>query len=131
MSSITRSTMFDPLLQADPTFQPSWEAFLSDWGPESDALLYLALSSLAKHMGALLAAGEASSLDRAFEVVERWHVEGDAYVREAATIGLLESLQRVGSRSDFEKWMRPETMRWWRKLDAFWRGDAEALRSDT
>lgn len=130
MSSITRLTMFDPLLEADPTFQPIWEAFLGEWGAESDAPLYLALSSLAKHMAAHLEAGRASSLDRAFEVVERWHIEGDHYVREATTVGLLESLQRIGS-SDFEKWMRPETMRWWKKLDAFWRGDVEALRSDT
>ena len=29
------------------------------------------------------------------EVIERWHLEGDDYVREAATVGLLEDLQNT------------------------------------
>ena len=143
MPQITRSTMFDPLLEADPSFQSRWEAFLGECGNESEPPLYLALSSLAEHMADHLKAGRASTLDRTFEVVERWHVEGDAYVSEAATIGLLESLQGIGSgilkrvisggiRSrDFEQWMRPETMRWWKKLNRFWEGDGGALRSDS
>jgi hypothetical protein len=143
MSQITRSTMFDPLLEADPSFQARWEAFIDEWGNEPEPPLYLALASLANHMADHLEAGRASTLDRTFEVVERWHVEGDAYVSEAATIGLLESLQGMGSGAlkrmisggirskDFEEWMRPETMRWWKKLDRFWDGNSRALRSDT
>ena len=143
MPQITRSTMFDPLLEADPSFQPRWETFLSEWRDEPDPPLYLALSSLAEHMADHLKAGRALPLDRAFEVVERWHVEGDAYVSEAATVGLLESLQGIGAGTvkrmifggirseDFEQWMRPETLRWWKKLDRFWKGDSGALHLDT
>ena len=142
MAKMTRSTMFEPLLDADPTFKRRWEAFLCEWGNEPEPPLYLALASLASHMAEHLKAGRTSPLDRTFEVVERWHVEGDAYVSEAATIGLLEGLQGIGSgpirraifggiRSrDFEQWMRPETKRWWKKLDRFWKGDTSALRFD-
>lgn len=134
--------MFDLLLEADPSFGPRWEAFLSEWRDEPDPPLYLALSSLANHMADHLKAGRTSPLDRTFEVVERWHVEGDAYVSEVATVGLLESLQGIGTgafkrmilggtrSADFEQWMRPETLRWWNKLDRFWRGDSGALHHD-
>lgn len=127
MTQITRSTMFEPLLEADPSFQPRWVAFLEEWADEPEPPLYLALWSLARHMAEHLEVGRASPLDRTFEVVERWHVDGDAFVSEAATIGLLESLRS----RDFEQWMRPETLRWWQKLDRFWNGDVRALRFDT
>jgi hypothetical protein len=72
-------------------------------------------------------AEDTERFDSIFDVVERWHVEGDAYVREAATLGLLVSLQNgylhdTTSPADFVPWLRPETLRWWEKVDAFWRG---------
>lgn len=140
---ITRSKMFEPLLEADPSFHARWEAFCAEWGDEPEPPLYLALFSLAEHMADHLKTGGSTTLDKIFAVVERWHTEGDAYVSEAATIGLLESLQGIGSGAlkraifggvrsrDFEQWMRPETMRWWKKLYRFWGGETRALRFDT
>lgn len=132
---IQRDTMFDPLLAADPSFQPRWNEFLADWGDETDLPLYLALSSLAEHLLKRLRGKDTEGFDRIFAVVERWHTEGDAYVREAASIGFLESLQNQsgGSRgrpATVEPWLGHESKRWWQKLDRFWEGDEKALRFD-
>ena len=78
-----------------------------------------------------------------FAVVERWHIEGNAYVSEAASMGFLESLQnqlggndgRTGvegaKAADFEPYLGPETRRWWEKLYQYWDGDPGALRLDS
>jgi hypothetical protein len=52
-------------------------------------------------------------------------VEGDAYVREAATIGLLESLQDANlhtstSPKQLEPFLMPESLPSWRKVEQFW-----------
>lgn len=70
-----------------------------------------------------------------FAVVECWHTEGDDYVKQAATIGFLESLQNLSGGNDrqiatIEPWLGLETRRWWDKLDRFWDGDVVALRDD-
>ena len=90
---ITRETMFEPLLVADPSFKLRWDEFKTEWADEPEPPLYLALGSLAEHLLERLGRGDTGGFDGIFAVVERWHTEGDAYVREAASIGLLESLQ--------------------------------------
>ena len=135
-SQITRSRMFEPMLAADPSFQPRWTEFTTEWNDESGAPLYLALGSLAEHILARLKGGDTEGFEDIFAVVERWHTEGDAYVGEAASIGLLESLQNLSGGSDretatVESWLGPESRRWWDKLDRFWEGDDQALRFDT
>lgn len=123
---IDRAHMFDPLLEADPSFAPQWNAFLADWEDERELPHYLALSDLAHHLVAQLEAGDTQRFKAVFHVVERWHVEGDRDVREAATIGLLEDLQnahlyRSARPQDFLKWMGPCSRRFWGKVEAFWR----------
>ncbi len=126
---ITRASMFEPVLEADPSFLPIWTAFMEDWGDEPQPLNYLALSDLVGHLIGCLARGDTTRFDAVFDVVERWHIEGDAYVREAAYIGLLEDLQNTGLHQttrpeDFLPWLRPVSRRWWDKVDAFWRDGA-------
>lgn len=125
--AINRERMFEPLLQADPTFDPSWRAFLADYKDEPELPLYLALSDLACHLIAQLDRGETARFDAVFDIVERWCLRGDHYVRVAATVGLLEDLQngnlyeRAQIRpSDFEPWLRPVSKRQWEKVYAFW-----------
>jgi len=122
---ITKADMLDSMLVACPSFRPAWDAFLAEWSTEDDKPLYLALSDLAHHLLDLLAARQESELSGAFAVVERWHIEGDAYVREAATIGLLENLQdetihTSTSPKEIEPFLLPESLKWWRKIEAFW-----------
>jgi hypothetical protein len=122
---IRRDEMMEPMLEACPSFRPAWEEFVREWGAEAEPSLYLALGSLARHLIALLAARDALALSRAFGVVERWHIEGDAFVREAATVGLLEDLQNEGLHETttpkaFEPFLLPESRKWWEKVDRFW-----------
>lgn len=113
------------MLEACPSFRPQWQEFLQEWRSGDDKPLYLALSALARHLIAILAAGDRTTLSPVFEIVERWHLEGDAYVREAATVGLLEnlrndSLHESTAPRDFEAFLHPESLKWWAKVDRFW-----------
>ena len=122
---ISRDQMFEPLLVALPSFQCHWDEFLSEWLGEDVLPLYLALSSLARHLVDLLAQGCDEQLRAAFRVVEQWHVEGDAYVKEAATVGLLEDLQNSNLHEgtdpeQFRRYLGPESQRWWNKVVRFW-----------
>jgi hypothetical protein len=138
---ITRSNMFEPLLTADPTFGRQWHAFTTEYAHERDLPLYIALGLLAHHLIDRSASGDTSGFKGVFTVVEEWLVYGDEYVREAAAIGLFESLQNMlggqdrqyrspkGVRAaDFDPWLLPESKTWWEKLYRFWEGDLSALR---
>ena len=129
---ITRESMFEPLLQADRSFAPLWRAFLEEWKDEREPPLYLALANAARHLVGQLKAGDTEKFQAVFDVVERWHLEGDTYVRTAASLGLLEDLQNTSlhegtSPTAFEPWLRPESRRWWNKVDGYWtRGESLA-----
>ena len=133
--AIPRERMFEPLLVADPSFQPAWDRFLEQWRDEEVELpLYLALCDLARHLIGKLAAGDTQAFPAVFDVVERWHIEGDPYVQEAATIGLLEDLQNEGLHqttgpADFDRWLRPVSRKFWDKVEQFW-ADGTPIVSD-
>jgi hypothetical protein len=64
------------------------------------------------------------------QVVERLHVEGDHYVREAATIGFLEAIQNIWSSQDvdpklFARYLLPVSAQWWQNLNDFWDGNSK------
>lgn len=140
---IERDEMFAPMLEADPSFIGQWQTFLADYSDEPDLPQYLALGDLALHLIDRMRRGDIANFDKVFEVVERWHIDGDEYVQEAATVGFLESIQNhLGGNdrfkgdggvraSDFEPYLGPETRKWWDKLYRFWEGDSSALRFDT
>ena len=136
---IDRDEMFDPLLAACPSFGPAWQRFVAGWqSEEGDPPLYVALSSLCHHVIALRDAGDDDAVRRVFAVVEAWHPDGDAYVREAATIGFIETLGNILSHDPsgparlaaLRAFTGPETTRWWRKVDAFWAGNHRALSDE-
>ena len=123
---IEKDTMMAPMLEACPSFRPAWEEFVEEWRSEPDPQpLYLALSSLARYLISALSVRDAATMSRAFAVVERWLLEGDKYVREAATVGLLEDLQNTSlheatSPRDFEPYLLPKSLKVWRDVERFW-----------
>lgn len=127
--------MIQPILKASPTFRPVWDEFLRQWQSQSDELpLYLVLSDLARHMAQLLSQGADSELQRIFAVVEEWHLDGNAYVKEAATVGLIEDLQNTnlvgeGAPAELAKFLGPESRRWWEKVENFW-SKGELIQDD-
>ncbi len=140
----TKANMFEPVLLADPLFEQRWAIFQADWADDLDPPLYLALQSLAEHILDRLGRGDTGGLAKVFQVVDRWITNGDAYVSEAAVIGLLESLQNnLGGNNrnfrradginsaDVEVYFTSATRRWWEKLYRFWDGDDKALRENS
>lgn len=125
---ITKDEMMGVLIQACPSFAPEWQAFLEDFRDEAENLpLYVALSALARHISGLLAQGDTPTLRAVFAAVERLHVEGDPYVREAICIGLLEDLQNPAIHSgtapaQVRPFLGPESAKRWADLDRFWTG---------
>jgi hypothetical protein len=121
---ITRVEMIPVLLEVFPELKPEWEEFRSEWKGEG-LPLYLFFGDVALKVIELHANGFTNRLDEIFRAVERWHTEGDSYVRNAATIGFLEDLQNSGLHKttqpeDFRSYLLPESEKWWNKLNQFW-----------
>ena len=124
---IQRSDVMPMLLAACPSFGPAWDAYRADDTYEV-GLLYIDLGEFARHVVTLWQAGQTEELAPAFDTVERLQLEGDDFVREAATIGLLEGLQNNAEHAGvdakvFRQYVGPESARWWAALDRFWAGE--------
>jgi hypothetical protein len=123
---LAKDDMMPVLLDACPSFAPTWQEFLAYWRGENDLPVYVALGDLAHHLIGLVERGETNELPAVFRVVERWHREGDEYVREAATVGPLEDLQNLNLHehgtdpAQFRGMLGPESQRCWDELAASW-----------
>lgn len=129
--------MFTELLSAVPALQTQWDEFVCEYEGEPETQtdgppLYLFLGDLARWTETQLRKRNSGDLQAMFEIVERWHTQGDDYVREAATIGFLEALQGVTTKRQqgalINRWLGPESTLWWHRLNAFWEGDSTALQ---
>jgi hypothetical protein len=115
---IHRDRVIPLILEACPSFRETWD--------ESDDkdLLYVVMGDLARHLLRMYRDKRTESFPAVCEVVERLHLEGDSYVRELATIGLLEGIQNVWANNDaeaedFGRLLLPESRRWWKELIDF------------
>ncbi|HKB39482.1 MAG TPA: hypothetical protein VKD72_23800 [Gemmataceae bacterium] len=122
---IAKDDMIGVLLDACPSFAPRWQAYLDEWEEAADPPLYRALAEFAQHLIGMLERGETAGFPAVFAAVERLHVEGEHYVREAAIVGLLEDLQNLNLHSatkpeQFREYLGPVSARWWDKLYRFW-----------
>jgi hypothetical protein len=123
---IVKEQMMEVLLDACPSFRPAWEAFLAEWRESTDDLpLYLALAEFARHLIGRLERADTASFPTIFRAVERLQVEGEHYVREAATVGLLEDLQNLNLHTatgpeQFRPFLGPESAAAWDELYGFW-----------
>ena len=83
-------TLANPALQVDEyfgRFAPIWREFVDEWKKETTQLpLYVVLGDLARHIASLYQEDAEAELQEIFSVVETRHLEGDAYVREAAPL---------------------------------------------
>jgi hypothetical protein len=130
---IAKEQVMPLLLEACPSFRASWNAYRAE--PEyDDDLLYLHLGEFARHLVGLMKAGATEEFPAVFDLVENLHLDGDAYVKEAATIGLLEGVQiqagHQGVDSErFVPFLRPVSTRWWEELITFWDGKSPYVGS--
>lgn len=112
------------LLKACPSFVP-----------DDGELLYVALGEFAHHLLAMKRERREDVVRAAAAFIERMHVEGDADVREAATLGVLEAIQNVWAHAGedpegFRVYLHKESTRWWDSLKQFWDGKISAVGAD-
>ena len=123
---IAKDQMMGVLLDACPAFTTQWPAFLDEWKEEADDLpLYLALGAFAQHLIGLLERGHTEDFARIFAAVEHLHVEGDEYVKDAASVGVLEDLRNRNLHThtepeQFRPFLGAESVRCWDELAASW-----------
>ncbi|MDO6687236.1 MULTISPECIES: DUF7674 family protein [unclassified Agarivorans] len=122
---IVREEMFQPILEVSDAFRPIWNEFIEEWKDDDELPQYLALGDLARYISSLISESNIEEVKRIFAVIERWHLEGDSYVKEAATVGILEDLQYInvvgeGVPEKIELYLLPESKKWWLKVYEFW-----------
>lgn len=123
MVMITKEQVIPLLLNACPSFLKKWEEHRAIY--EDEELLYVDLGEFAHHLVELLKVNRIEEFPAVFEIIERMHLEGDHYVQEAATIGMLEGIQNVAGNSgvepeEFVEYLKPESAKWWQQLNDFW-----------
>jgi hypothetical protein len=123
---IAKDEVMPLLLEECPSFREPWNAYLATPSYEPGNV-YVDLGEFATHLVELMRLGSTEEFSAAFDAVERLHLEGDAFVMEAATIGLLEGIQNVSGNTGvdpaaFVPYLRPESAKWWDELDRFWDG---------
>ncbi len=109
------------ILEACPSFQETWDK------SDDQELLYVVMGALAHHLLDLYHARCIGEFGLLCEAIERLHTNGDGYVRELATIGILEAIQNVWGHTDtdpeeFCRFLLPESRKWWKELNDFWAG---------
>jgi hypothetical protein len=129
---IEQQEVLQTLVEACPELNDEVQAHLAENGNE---LLYVAAGAIARRLLALHEQGAITSLQAAATAIERLHVSGSPWVKEFATIGLLEGIQNVWANSgadpeNFAKYLLAESRRWWQGLNRFWSGQASAVRGE-
>jgi hypothetical protein len=126
------------MISRDQIVSTLTEAF-PDFVPDSDDtdLPYVVLGNFATFLIDVYESGHEDRVRKAAELIERLHIEGDSYVKEAATIGLLEGIQNIWewrhSGSDpeaFAERLMPESRRWWDSLNKFWQKEILYVGAD-
>jgi hypothetical protein len=120
------------LVAACPSFSREWEEHVQENGYD---LQYVAAGAFARHLLSLYESKDVAVFSAVAAAIERLHVEGSPWVREFATIGVLEGVQNVWSHSqvrpeEFFVFLGPEGKRWWRGLNEFWSGKAPYVRAE-
>jgi hypothetical protein len=122
---ITKEQVMPLFLNACPSFSKRWEEHRAFY--EDEHLLYIDLGEFAHHLIELEKSNQTEEFPAVFDLIEKIHLEGDDFVKEAATIGMLEGIQNVAGNSGveperFAKYLKPESAKWWRRLNSFWEG---------
>lgn len=125
---ISRDRMFAPMLEACPSFGPLWRDFVEDSRKSAEEIywktdelpLYLALDELAVHLIKKIETNDTKNFDAIFDVIERWLLDGDAYVKLATEVGLFERIKHTsGPKSpawnQFQSWLRPVSRQSWNR----------------
>jgi hypothetical protein len=127
---ITKEQVMPLLLKACPSFAERWKVHLLFYKEEE--LLYIDLGEFADHLIDLYNQALTQEFPAVFSRVEEFYTEGDEYVKEAATMGLLEGIQNIAGNRGldpevFLQYLRPKSAKCWKNLNDYWDGKTGRL----
>ncbi|EKV03932.1 hypothetical protein Lepto7375DRAFT_6252 [Leptolyngbya sp. PCC 7375] len=99
---IKRSSIVNAIKYSVPDFASTCDAFVVEWSEELELPYYLLLGEFSRYLIFLLEANDKKQLKSAFELIESLCRDDDEYVREAATIGILENIQNANLHARIE-----------------------------
>jgi hypothetical protein len=122
-----------PRLIADfPDFRPRWEKHLDFWKGKP-AGSYNDIAEFAYFVVQdLYPSGNTADLQRAFDLMEHWLVNGNQNLRDLVAIGFLEDVQNVASwqafgREAFIPFLGPQCRQAWNEIEKTWVGKASLM----
>lgn len=120
------------LVDACPSFEDHWKQHVEAYGND---VLYVAAGTLAAHLLERFQAGDTEEFSAIGTAIEKLHTEGTPWVREFATVGVLEGIQNVWGRSTtsseaFAAFLGPKSQSWWRALNKFWSGGVSNVAAE-
>ncbi|WP_075617970.1 DUF7674 family protein [Paenisporosarcina indica] len=133
---ITKEQVMGLLLSACPSYFERWEKYLKENYEDGDEqLVYIEVADFADHIIELYKLNETEEFKAVFEVIELLHIQGNDFVKELATIGLLEDIQLSLSDKQehdfFLKYLKPESLKGWNYLIDFWLGKLSNEKSNS
>lgn len=129
---VKEEQMLPMLVEVCPTFAEKWQEHKEEYKDEENYLPYVALGDFSRHLFELERQNKTENFERIFDLIERFHFEGNDYVQNAAVVGLLENLQNFGEENDFEnqpflKYLKPESLKWWNQVRKFWTSEIQYI----
>ena len=120
------------LISSCPSYSEQWEKYIKENYEDGDEqLLYSDVADFANHIIELYILNETEEFEAVFDIIERLHIQGDEFVKELATIGLLEDIQLSLTDNQqhdfFIKYLKPESLKWWKYLLIFGQGGYSAI----
>ncbi len=117
------------LLEACPSFQAVYDK------ADDHDLPYIIAGEFARHLLALYKNNNTTEFTDVAALIEKLHIDGDSYVQEFATIGILEGIQNVWGNNgvqaqDFSSYLLPVSQKYWDSLNDFWDGKVPYVGSD-
>jgi hypothetical protein len=129
---MTEAEIMPRLVEEFPEFRPRWEQHLSSWKGKA-AGGYNDISVFAHFVvEELYPSGKTQELQRAFDLMEQWLVNGNNKVRELVVIGFLEDVQNIASwqpfgRAVFIPFLGPQARDAWNEIERVWAGKTSLM----
>ncbi|GLX66594.1 DUF7674 family protein [Paenibacillus glycanilyticus] len=125
---ISKSKVMELILQACPSYKKQWDEYVQkNYKNGDEQLLYIDLANFATYFVDLYKHNKISEFPSVFDVIELLLTNGDDFVKEAASIGLLEDLQNRLLNNEintnvFNQYLKQESLKWWNHLNDLWDG---------
>ena len=134
MNEITAQHVMESLRKTSKGFSLIIDELIEEYGEdeidwntniEEYAGIYTVFSSLARYVEKLLENNKKEEIQNIFNLVEKWHINGDAYIKEAVTIEFVEGIVSLNpehhmKNEPFLPFMGNETKYWAIQVKEFW-----------